>query len=124
MRKIKALLVENHELTEVEIEDNLQAFYDTIDCELVEMITRYINGESYCFIIDEEGRLKDHKKNDLEALGIDGNKRALEGIVGSFLIVGVYTINEAEICSLSAQEIAEIKKYGWTKENILVYNFR
>ena len=42
-----------------EIDNDLQALYDTIGCQYIEVATRWINGTAYDVICDEEGRLKD-----------------------------------------------------------------
>ena len=42
-----------------EIEDSLQAYYEAIGCDLIDITTRKINGANYEIVCDDEGLFKE-----------------------------------------------------------------
>jgi len=66
----------NRKVEEVEIENKLQAFYDKIGCEMIQVL--HLGGTTIA-LVDEEGRLRDWK------VGFRFPKS--EGIAGNALIV-------------------------------------
>jgi len=67
----------NRKVEEVQIENNLHAFYDKIGCELIEVLNI---GGKHLALVDEEGKLRDWKVGFRFPKG--------EGIAGNALIVG------------------------------------
>jgi len=66
----------DRKVEEVQVENTLQAFYDKIGCETIEIIRL---GGRYVLIVDEEGRLRNWKVGFQMGAG--------EGIAGNGLIV-------------------------------------
>ena len=59
--KIRGILVStNGEVKEAEIEDSLESFYSTLECDLIDCTVREINGEFYDIVCDDEGLFKEH----------------------------------------------------------------
>lgn len=59
MRKITGVLVADGKATVVDVDDDLDAYYKLLDCELIDIVTRRIGGKYYDIICDEEGLFKD-----------------------------------------------------------------
>jgi len=49
---------ENRQVSEIQIENSLQAFYDKIKCRLIQIVDCGMDAD---LIVDEEGRLRDWK---------------------------------------------------------------
>jgi len=47
---------------EVEVEDDLQAFYNLLGCEWIDIVSRKIDGRWFEIVCDDEGLLKDSPK--------------------------------------------------------------
>lgn len=78
MRNIKAIFINAHErtVTDVEIPHTLHAIYETIGCDVIEIINL---GGKHLLIVDEEGRLKE------QTVGFQLPK--MPGIAGNALVV-------------------------------------
>ena len=66
----------DRKVEEVEIENELEAFYSKIGCEMIQVIGL---GDNFVMIVDEEGKLRDWKVGFRLGAG--------EGIAGNALIV-------------------------------------
>lgn len=56
---MKGLLFDPNKGAEViEFEDNLKTYYQLLDCDMIEPVSRKYDGEWVTVICDEEGRLK------------------------------------------------------------------
>lgn len=42
-----------------DISDDLETFYKIIDCDAIDIVTRYVNGVQFDIICDDEGLLKE-----------------------------------------------------------------
>ena len=62
------------------IKDNLKTFYEIIDTDSIEILTRYINGVPTQIICDEEGKLK--KTQYISGISTEFN----ENLVGNLII--------------------------------------
>lgn len=99
-KNIKVILInpETKTITEAMIEPNLQGFYATIGCEMVEASYPASLAKKGSFLyIDEEGRLKDNYYFSFE-----GQEYAGTAIV----IGGIYNENEKET-KLTVEEVAQ-----------------
>ena len=88
-------------IREIEIEDKLEIFYDMLECEYIDIISRKINDKYYDFIIDDEGLL-----NDKPVTLFNEN----EVLVGSIIICGTAD-EDGNLTSLSETESREIVKH-------------
>lgn len=46
-------------MSEIEIKDELDDFYKNLDCDMIELPMRKIDGKTFTIMCDEEGLLKD-----------------------------------------------------------------
>ena len=85
---------------EVEIENKLEAFYDKIGCEMIQVLHL---GRTL-LIVDEEGRLRDWKVGFRLGQG--------EGIAGNALLVGEdHDAEDFTDCRLPVELIAEMTHF-------------
>ena len=59
MRKITGVLIADGQATVTEVDDDLDAYYKLLDCEIIDIVTRQIGGKYFDVICDEEGLFKD-----------------------------------------------------------------
>lgn len=104
MKKIDCYIINAKDMvyTKTIIDDNLETFYDIINTDSVEIISRKINGKMTQIICDEEGKLKQHQY--ISAISEEHN----ETLVGNLIIKST----DHEIANI-------IDKYG-----VLVYSTR
>lgn len=61
MRMINVLVDKNHAgVLDTDFEIELKDLYEWLHCETIDIITRYILGKPYQFIVDDEGLLKEN----------------------------------------------------------------
>lgn len=89
MRKFKAIKIdaENKQITEIEVTDGLQSYYDAIGCDLITTAT-YIGND--CVYVDDEGLLKqptDDEGNRISVKGFEINGYP-QKLAGSGVVVG------------------------------------
>lgn len=108
--KIKGVLVDvfNKRIETREIEDTLEGYYELLNCDMIEIVSRHIGGKDYDIICDEEGLLK---VNPIVS-AIDSNNQPM--LVGSLFIVN-YGGNGEE-ASLTEEDINHILKFGYIYE--------
>ncbi len=94
---MKAILIDavNRTVTEIQIENELHAFYEKIGCRLIQMLDI---GESHALCVDEEGKLRDWKAG----FRLAGSST----LAGNALIVGTnddgnFTDCKAPLCLFS-----------------------
>lgn len=92
-KDLKCILVtkENNNLKIEEITikgDRLTAYYDLIKCDLIDIQERYINGNLYDFIIDDEYMLNNKADNpkNISAVCLGDNDKPIEIIFSNFII--------------------------------------
>ena len=90
----------DRKVEEVQVENDLQAFYERIGCETIELIGL---GRNYVLIVDEEGKLRDWKVGFRLANG--------EGIAGNGLIVSEKSNGDFTSTRLPAGLVAEITEF-------------
>ena len=63
MKKIDCYIINAKDMvyTKTKIDDNLETFYNIINTDSIEIISRRINGKMTQIICDEEGKLKQHQ---------------------------------------------------------------
>lgn len=62
-KELTGLLIDNSkcEARGCTITDNLDSFYKTLGCETIDIVTRYINGQAFDIVIDDDGKfIKDN----------------------------------------------------------------
>lgn len=96
---MRALLIDPFAETieEVDIDNTLASYYETLRCELVEFVTVGTNkGQPVMYIVDEEGRLKENQRCFFSAGHL---------IAGRALLVG--TLCGEEIATDMAVEVLQ-----------------
>ena len=106
--KLTALLLDvvTQEVSKIEIKDELQAFYDAMHCDMIEIhpIRVGTSKKVYDCICDEEGTFK----ADPRISAIDPNFNPQ--FVGSLLVVGTCD-NEGDLQSLEDGDFEYLKTY-------------
>ena len=104
-KKIKGVLISikkngTNEVSVVEVQDDLQAYYDILNCDCIDITERSINGNYYDIVCDDEGLLK----NDFQVTAINYS--------GDIVLVGNLFIcshtNEGKMKSLNEKSIQSI----------------
>ena len=98
----------DREVEEVQVENDLQAFYERIGCETIELIGL---GRNYVLIVDEEGLLRNWKAGFRLASG--------ERIAGNGLIACEDRNGDFTDCPLPAGLVAEITEFLDIEKNPL-----
>ena len=91
----------------VECEDSVEEFHRLVDCDTFDITTRYVEGREFCFIVDDEGLLKDPSTIRISA--IDANGRA--ALVGNLLVAARDEEEFGELRSLSELEISILRRH-------------
>lgn len=60
--KTVLLNVENNEVKVIELEDKLEAYYENLNCNTIDIVERKIGGKLFDIVCDDEGLLKDDAK--------------------------------------------------------------
>ena len=98
----------DRKVEEVQVENKLEAFYDKIGCEMIQLLGL---GRNFALIVDEEGRLRDWKVGFRMGTG--------EGIAGNALIVCENRRGDFTDCPLPAGVVAEITEFLDLEKNPL-----
>ena len=89
----------------VEVEQELNAYYQLLHCDLITIIYLPINGKEYCIIADDEGLLK--KDPCISAVDESGHPM----LVGALLITSAEDPDDTgEFVSLSHADILSISE--------------
>lgn len=102
--KIKGVLVDvmNEKVEVVEIEKSLQSYYNILNCDCIDIVSRKIGGREFDIVCDDEGLLKDPQKIS----AIDIMRQPM--LVGNLFIVKFDGIED--ITSLNDDEINHVLK--------------
>jgi len=99
------------------ISDELQSYYNIIDCDCIDITTRKIGNKYYDIIVDDEGLLKD----DFIVSAIDSNYKP--ALVGNLVITNFD--EEGNTTTLTDEDIRYIKQfighYSKPDTNVLAY---
>lgn len=97
IKKLFGVLVKPKECSVIktEIPADLSGYYEAIDCDCIDIVTRTINGKSFAIICDDEGLLKE--KPAPSAIDKDGN---------TMLVGNIFVCNSdgENLASLSEEE--------------------
>ena len=55
---IHGLLVKDGTISECDLKDELHAYYEALDCDLIDIVRRSIAGTEYAIVCDDEGLFK------------------------------------------------------------------
>lgn len=77
--KVAVFDVNTMSLVEKDIEDELDVYYEIIDCQTIDIVTRKVNGRWFDIICDDEGLLKD----EIVVSAIDRNLQTM--LVGTLI---------------------------------------
>lgn len=101
MSEIKAIVLNvNAGTVEVmDIEDELQTYYDLIGCDLIDIVSRRIGGKVYSIVCDDEGALIDKPK--VSAWDEDMMPRLFGNLV-------ITNRDGPELASLTAEDVDRI----------------
>lgn len=107
MKKMKTLLldVRQKELREIEIEDDLHAFYKALDVDMIELPMRCIGDKEYSIMCDEEGLLK---ANPIISCISETNRTDV--ICGSVMFFNT-DYDTAELVGLTDDDIKNIREH-------------
>ena len=86
----------------VEIQNKLQEFYRYLDCDLIDIVYRTVNGVPVCIVIDDEGLLKDGYI--VSAFGDDG----IPQLVGNLLVFSQRTDDDGNMFGLTDAECGKV----------------
>lgn len=116
-QELKGLLIDNSkcEARGCTITDDLDSFYKVLDCETIDIVTRYINGQPFELVIDDEGK------------SVEGNLPAvrcfLDGQLTDLIVGKVFICHanaEGELTSITEEEMKAIMDtlhIGLTKDD-------
>lgn len=101
MSEIKAIVLNVNAGTVkvMDIEDELQTYYDLIGCDLIEIVDRRIGGKVYSIVCDEEGIFAE----DAKVSAWDN-----EMVVAFFGNLVITNRNGPELASLTAEDVDRI----------------
>ena len=99
-KTLNAVLVTPEGIKNITVIDDLDSFYQTLECGCIDIVTRLINGKPYSIICDDNGKFKPNVPTILTFKDDD----VVEYIVGRVLIVGE-TDEEDELTSLSEKDV-------------------
>lgn len=94
--------VKEENWTEIEIEKSLQSYYDLIDCDCIDIVSRKIGGQYFDIICDDEGLCNSPKISAINDMGEPM-------LVGNLFIVNYD--GQGDITSLSDEDIDHVKKF-------------
>ena len=92
---------------EVECEDSLEDFHRLCGCETIDIVMRFIEGKVFCFIVDDEGLLRDPDSIRISALGSDGEA----ALVGNLLVLAPDEDRHGELRSLTETELDVLRRH-------------
>ena len=110
MSKITGLLIdiESNEARIVTVEDTLQSYYHILNCDLIDIQTRFIGYETYTVVCDDEGLLK--CKPIISAI----NYLDKPMFVGNLFVVK--TDEDNNLTSLNDKDIEHLRSYFYMHE--------
>ena len=94
--------VDTHIAAEVELEPNLDNYYDLLGGRAIDITTRRIGGRLYDIVCDDESLLKDNPK----VSAIDRRREPM--LAGSLLVVG-FADDEGRETSLAPDDVVNIR---------------
>lgn len=103
MAKVKGFLIKGNEAKVVEIEDELDIYYDLLECTTIDIVCRHFEYEPFDIVCDDEGLLKDHP------IPTVFDEQMNPVIHGPVLVVGMAD-DEGVLTSLSDSLISKIEK--------------
>lgn len=111
---MKGLLVdvENENVRVVDIDGSLDAYYEVLGCDLIDVTERCIAGRWYDVVCDDEGLLKSNPK----VSAVDNNNEPV--LVGNLLLT--HHDDEGHLTSLTDEDIeysAEFMRRVYTEKN-------
>lgn len=100
---MKTLLLdaENREISVIDVEDDLDAFYEKLNCRCIDIPVRSIGGRYFDVMCDDEGLLKEDPV--VSAIGSNGVM-----LVGNLMFF--HHDDEGNLVELSDEDISHIKK--------------
>jgi len=97
---------EHRQVSEIQIENELQAFYDKIGCEVMQIVDCGMDAD---MLVDEEGRLRDWK--------VGFQLPNMDGIAGNALVVCSNDDGDFTDCNLPVKLFADSVRFlNLTKE--------
>ena len=104
---IHGILVKDGTIKEIDLEDKLEAYYETLGCELIDIVSRKIGGVMYDIVCDDEGLY-----NEDSPVSMLNEEMQTPMLVGSLFIC---RSDKSELKSLSDDDVHRIKskwKFG------------
>jgi len=98
---IHGILIKDGTIKEVDLEDKLETYYDTLGCSMIDIVQRKISGVTYDIVFDEEGLY--NEDSPISMLNEETYKPML---VGSLFICNS---DNGKLKSLSDDDIYRIK---------------
>ena len=106
---INAVLVDVDEGTfrPIRVRNNINAFYEALKCDLIDIVCRDFHGSKLDIICDDEGLLDEEKKKKPAIVGLYEGK-PVEIIVGNVLLTN--HDEDGETTSLTEKDYANLAK--------------
>lgn len=99
--KTVVLDVYNEDVKVTEVEDKLEVFYRHLDCDVIDIVDRKIDGKWFDIVCDDEGLLKMNPKIS----AINGNGDPM--LVGNLMF---FHSKDGELTGLSEEDIVHIRE--------------
>ena len=103
---IRGVLIDvvNNAVEVVEIGRSLQAYYNLLGCDTIDIVTRKVGDHLYQIVLDDEGLLKP----DPVPSAFDSNDKPC--LVGNLFVVG-YEVIDGELTSIDDNEIQQLMSH-------------
>ena len=103
--KMYLLDVENETASELDVLDDIHAFYRLLNCRCIDIVERTVAGRSFTFIVDDEGLLKDNPK--ISAL----DSAEWEPMLVGNLLICHTDFESGELTALSDDDVIYLKSH-------------
>ena len=98
---MKLALFKNNRIEPIEVKGELDEYYNLIDCDCIDIVTRKVGDTYFDIICDDEGLLKDNPR--VTAVDTEGNPMLVGNLIFS------HTDEDGETVGVTDEEIALIR---------------
>lgn len=104
--KLKRVDIDYINIEEIEIEDKLADFYEQINCDTIDIVSRTFNGVRFDIICDDEALFKSENVLPTSWWQQEGYTPDHEGLFGTLLIC--HSDNEGNLLSVNPNDILNV----------------
>ena len=110
-RMLRTLLIDANarKVEEVELQDDLEAFYEMLNCRCIDIVQRPIGGKWYHVMLDDEGLLQD----EIIPTAVSIDQKTRDVLVGNLMFFN--TNSKGDLVSLTDDDVE------WIKDHICVF---